>query len=204
MRSTRWPRGAVRGASSTLRWAGGCFATAAALTLTGCVPTPAEPAVTPSASASSSAPVVFASDEEALATARSTYERFVSTIDTVVAENGQRPERIDEFAVPTLAEEEKQGVQEFLENGFKISGRSLVTNAILQSRTENAGGTNVVTLYVCVDISDVEVMDRSGNSAVESTRPDQNSFEVTFDSGDDQPVGLLVSSTSVWNGGSVC
>jgi hypothetical protein len=203
MRSTRWTRGAERGASSTLRWAGGCLATAAALTLTGCVPTSAEPAVTPSASASASAPV-FASDEEALAAARSTYERFVSTIDTVVAEKGQRPERIDEFAVPTLAEEEKQGVQEFVKNGFEISGRSLVTNAILQSRTENAGGTNVVTLYVCVDISDVDVMDRSGNSAVESTRPDRTAFEVTFDSRDHQPVGLLVSSTSIWNGGGVC
>jgi hypothetical protein len=193
----------VRGASSTLRWAGGCFATAAALTLTGCVPTPAEPAVTPSASASSSAPV-FASDEEALAAARSTYERFVSTIDTVIAENGANPERIDELAVPAVAEEERRGIQEFASNGYRMSGRALITNAVLQSRANDADAMRVVRIYVCMDVSAIEIVDRDGNSVVQSTRPDQTAFEVSFDFRDGNSTELVVASESVWNGGGVC
>jgi hypothetical protein len=203
MRSTRWPRGAVRGASSTLRWAGGCFATAAALTLTGCVPTPAEPAVTPSASASSSAPV-FASDEEALAAARSTYERFVSTIDTVIAENGANPERIDELAVPALAEEEKQGIDGFVANGLRMTGRAQVTKAVFQSRSVNIDDTTVVTIYVCMDVAEIEILDSKGTSKVETTRPDRTALEVTLHSQGNEPTELLVASKSPWNGDGVC
>jgi hypothetical protein len=203
MLSTRWPRGTDRSASSALRWAGGCLATAALLSIAGCVPSTAEPAVTPSATASAAAPV-FASDEEALAAARGVYEQFVSTIDTVMAENGARPERIDEFAVPALADEEKKGIQEFVTKGYKVAGRASVTNAVLQSRVNDSGLKKVVTLYVCMDVSGIEVVDSTGTSIVEDTRPDRAALEVTFDAQKEKLTELVVASKSAWNGGGVC
>jgi hypothetical protein len=147
---------------------------------------------------------VFASDEEALAAARAHYEQFVATVDTVLLENGVSPERIDEFASPELAEKEKQGISEFAAKGYRMSGRALITNAVLQSRSESSDIANVVTLYVCMDVSDIDIVDSNGNSVVESTRPDQNAFEVTFDARSSGSMQLLVTSESVWNGGGVC
>jgi hypothetical protein len=205
MRSTRWPRGAVRGASSTLRWAGGCFATAAALTLTGCVPTPAEPAMTPSASASSSAPVVFASDEEALSAARNVYANFLEATDAVLAEEGRAPERINQFASPEVAEIEMASVAEFDENDYQLVGRAQITNATLQSHAgDDQRALPPVTLYVCVDVTEVDVLDRTGNSVVKPTRPDATTFEVTVDQLSQGSGHLIVVSKTVWRGETIC
>jgi hypothetical protein len=203
MRSTTWPGGADRGASTALRWAGGCLATATLLSIAGCVPSTPAPAATPSAKASAAAPV-FASDEEALAAARSTYEQFVSTVDTVIAENGASPGRIDAFATPALAAEEKQGIQDFVAKGYTVTGRAVVTNAVFQSRSRTGELEGVVTLYVCMDVSGIEITDSAGTSAVEDTRPDLAALEVTFDAQADKPSELVVASKSAWNGGGVC
>jgi hypothetical protein len=136
--------------------------------------------------------------------ARSTYEQFVSTVDTVIAENGASPGRIDAFATPALAAEEKQGIQDFVAVGHRMSGRAQITNAVLQSRSKVASTTNVAALYVCMDVSDIDIVDSDGNSVVQATRPDQTAFEVTFDAPDGNPTELLVASESVWNGGGVC
>jgi hypothetical protein len=159
--------------------------------------------VTPSATASAAAPV-FASDEEALAAAQSRYELFIATIDKVVAEGGAQVERIDQVAVPELAEEEKVGVRDFTSKGFRMTGRSQVTNAVLQSRSTDGGVTSVITIYACVDVSQIEVVDQTGTSVVQSTRPDQSAFEVTLSVPNGNLSELLVVSNSVWNGGGVC
>jgi hypothetical protein len=174
--------------------------------MTGCVPMPAEPAATPSPSASAGAPVVFASSsDEALALAREIYANFLDSTDAALASRGSEPERITEFASAEVASEELEGVEEFRTNGYQLVGQAQITNVILESHGGNA--QNVlppVTLYVCVNVAHVDVLDRDGNSVVKPSRPDATAFEVTLDDRPDHGAELIVVSKSVWSGGGVC
>jgi hypothetical protein len=202
MRSTRWPRGAVRGASSTLRWAGGCLATAAALTLTGCVPTPAEPAVTPSASASSSAPV-FASDEEALAAATTAYGEYLAISDRILNEGGSESERISEYVSADYLEQAVRGLSDFETRGIRLVGSSSYDTASLQSHVENDGLTTV-SIYVCLDVSATRILDPS---QADVTPPDRNTrapLEVEFQIPRATPARLLLAKSALWAGEDFC
>jgi hypothetical protein len=148
---------------------------------------------------------LFASDEEALAAARATYEAFLNATDTVMAEEGADPDRIDEFATPELASSEKASIFQFVERGDRLEGRAQVDSVSLQSYSGNdLGGSEEMTVYVCVDISTVDVLDKQGNSTVASTRPDRVPFQVTFEPVTTESPKLLVSSKTVWTGDGVC
>jgi len=147
---------------------------------------------------------LFASDEEALAAARTTYEAFLEVTDTVVAEGGANPERIDEFATPEIAILEKDGAQEFSENEYRLTGRTRLASLSFQSQFSDETGQLVVTAYACVDVSQVQVQDEEGVSVVSADRPDQSAFEVSFtSSGSNSPV-LIVAANERWYGDGVC
>jgi hypothetical protein len=203
MRSTRWPRGAVRGASSTLRWAGGCLATAAALTLTGCVPTPAEPAVTPSASASSSAPV-FASDEKALAAATKAYSDYQRAVDMALSTHDVH--ELPEYANGQALETARSSVAEFMAAGHRQVGESSATSlsfASLGGLRGDGSRDDPAQIYACLDFSDVDVLDAEGHSV---TSPDrQRSYSMTADLQlRADSLTLIVTREEVWSSDDVC
>ncbi|PRY67712.1 hypothetical protein B0I08_106321 [Glaciihabitans tibetensis] len=155
------------------------------------------------ATTSSPAPL-FASDEEALAAASAAYAAFLDATDSVIADGGAAPERIDEFATPDVARFEKEGVQRFVENGYQLAGRSRLTAAQFQSHSVDARGSHVATIYACVDISEVDVFNAKGESVVAPDRSDQTAFEVTFTQSPEDRTRLIVMANDVWEGGGIC
>jgi hypothetical protein len=168
----------------------------------------AESEEAPRAGGESSGPAtsapLFASDEEALAAARSTYEAFLNATDTVMAEGGVDPERIDEFATVEVASSEKASIAQFVERGDRIRGRAQVDSVALQSYSSDLGEGNEMTVYMCVDISEVVVYDEQGTSIVATARPNRIPFQVTFEAVPVKPPRLLVSSKAVWDGEGGC
>lgn len=168
----------------------------AALLLSGCVPEEAPPTAAPTPSSTP----VFASEEDALAAAEAAYAEFQDTSDSILAEGGSRPERIDAVATGEAASTERQGFSEFSAKGYRSVGKTTFDNVQLES-FDPANSSSTVRVYLCSDVSGVDVLDGSGVSVVAPTRPSRTSFEVGFDFIEGS---LLVSSKDVWTGGGIC
>ena len=181
--------------------AGCATALLATFALAGCVPTPTP---TPSTSAATDAPV-FASDEEALAAATEAYAGFLMMSDQILKDGGSNPERIREYASDELAMVEMKGYTDTQTKGLRSTGGSQFSNITIQAIDETQGNKlAVVTVYLCSDVSAVDVIDASGTSVVSPNRPDRTPFEVTFDLVSTDPMRLLVASADVWGGPGVC
>lgn len=147
----------------------------------------------------------FATDVEALEAARATYEGFLHATDAIMAEQGTAPDRVDEFATPAVADVEKGGFAELATRGGRMTGRSVVESVALQYyRPFEPDGIGVVSIYACVNVADIDVLDADGDSAVTPDRPDRTAFEAAFDTSADSPTGLRMSSKLVWAGEGVC
>jgi hypothetical protein len=160
----------------------------------------------PVTSESTNAPVPpSVSDKEVLASARTTYEAFLGVTDTIIAEGGIDPDRIDRWATPRIAELEKESIETFKESGNRMEGRARVASATLQSHSARSEPSlDIATIYVCVDVSAVDIINPEGQSTVAETRPDRIPFVVTLASGSENETHMLVSSKTVWSGEGVC
>jgi hypothetical protein len=174
-----------------------------ALCVTACTPEATRPSASPAAPATE-APL-FASDEEALNAARATYEGFLAASGAILEENGAYPERIDEYAIADVADDEKKGFATLAATGSRVIGRTVLDIAVLQSyRPMDSDGQDVVSIYACVNVSGVSVFDSGGQSIVAPDRPDKTAFEVSFDRSDAHPTKLRISSNVIWPGVGVC
>jgi hypothetical protein len=168
-----------------------------------CGCTPDEPQPKPSPASTSDAP--FADEDEALAAAQETYEEFMAVANSIMAEGGASPERLDAIATPSVAAFEKRGFEKLVARDLKVGGTSIVTTAILQSYTPTStDGRGIVVSYFCVDGSAVTVVDGSGASVVDESVPALTAFQVTFDLLETSPSRLVVSSKEVWVGAGIC
>ena len=178
--------------------AGCATALVATLALAGCVPTPTP---TPSTSAATDAPV-FASDEEALAAATEAYAAYLKVSDAVGSEGGSNPERYDGVASgPALANASKSAGQ-FRDMGAHSVGVTSFEVADLQSWGYDRERGTFVTLYLCDDVSQVDVFDSNGASIVSPDRPDRTPFEVSLTALVDSE--LQLASKDAWKGGNFC
>jgi hypothetical protein len=194
-----------RGMTSIIRPRTVAFTTIAAvlaLVLTGCAP---ESSPTPLIAAPTQNPPPYASGDEALAAAQSTYEEFMAVANQIIVDGGASPDRIDAVAAPAVAQVEKDGFTDFAGRKLTIEGRSTIRAAFLQSYApQSPEGRNVVTGYFCVDVSAVTVVDELGESLVQPTRPDATAFEVSFDLVETDPPKLVVSAKNVWGDDGIC
>ena len=177
------------------------IALAAAFLLTGCVPT--DPIVTPNPEPSSTP--IFATEEEALAAATAAYAAYVKVSDRILMDGGADPDRIMQVAGPVVAKEEKDGYGKFVERHYRSIGATTFDSMKLQSFSPySAGGKGVVSVYLCVDASKVDVLDENNVSVVSPDRPDRTGFEVGFDATSSRPFTLVVASKEVWTGSEFC
>ena len=188
--------------ASTRRKASALCALALLSTLVACA-TPAPPPE-PSPTATTTAPV-FATDAEALAAATEAYAAFSNASDDVFNDGGTDAGRI---SAVTSAEYSAALIKEFDDiraQSRRSIGRSNFDGVTLQQIDESAPrGTNVLSAYLCADISGTDVVDATGISVITSPRPSRTPFLVTFDWKDKDHNALVVSSQSVWNGDGVC
>ena len=171
------------------------------LTISGCFgDTPSyNPAAEPT-----TAPL-FASDEEALAAAEEAYRDYTSVVDSIFIDGGKDSERILEVATSAVAEIQDEGFQTASEKGLRSTGGTTIDSAVLQQyESTSLDGLAIVTIYVCVDVSAVDILDESGASVVNKNRVDRIPREVTFDSFPSSQSGLIVSNVEVWTGEDFC
>jgi Na+-transporting methylmalonyl-CoA/oxaloacetate decarboxylase gamma subunit len=177
------------------------LAALAVFALSGCF---AAAPVEPPASSPSAAPV-FASEEEALAAATEAYAAYLAVSDAVLGEGGAGPERVDEVARGSARDDALSSFESFAAKKFRSTGNTSFDRLILQGYSPgDTSPSEIVTAYVCVDISAVDVLDDTGASVVAPARPDFQAYEVAFGTKQENAAALIVSRAEAWAGSGVC
>ncbi|GAA3749442.1 hypothetical protein GCM10022239_25940 [Leifsonia bigeumensis] len=170
-------------------------ALAAVLLLAGCIP--GEPVITPEPDPD--ATPVFASDEEALAAATEAYAKYREVLDKIFIGGATDLSQLENVATGDQLQTESDAFAEVNERGLHSSGGTTFEVQELQQYDAGASdGKSIIIVYICENVSAVDVFDQSGASIVSSTRPDTSLYEVTFDWATKMN-DLLVSHKELWS-----
>ena len=171
------------------------------LLLAGCVPR--EPVITPEPDPASTP--VFASDDEALAAATEAYARYLEVSDQILADGGASPDRLKTVSTLEWFEKQVPGFEDARDRGLRSVGSTTFDTVSLQQYdSKSVDGIGIVRIYLCIDVSAVDVVDASGNSVVSDTRPDRSAVEVSFDTSEEGASIVLVASVDQWSGQDFC
>lgn len=162
--------------------------------LGGCVPQ--EPVVTPQPEPSSTP--VFASDEEALAAATDAYARYLKVADGIFSRGGEGASELETVVTGHQLDVEQEGFAAAVAQGLHSTGSTVFDGVELQQYDRASLGESVVVVYLCEDISGVDVLDRSGNSVKAHDLRSRSLYEVTFDLADGDSI-LKVSNKQPWS-----
>lgn len=170
----------------------------ALLVLSGCLPQ--SPTVTPTPQPSSTP--VFASDEEALAAAEAAYAEYLRVSDAITADGGANPERIEPLVTPERAPAEAEVFAKFASRLLHTQGATAFDSGSLQVYAEDGIGRASLGLYLCIDVTNVRILDSSG-SDVTPDRTNRLPLVVAFETRSGNP-NLLISGSDAWNGADFC
>jgi hypothetical protein len=159
--------------------------------LSGCAP--ADPVVTPQPEPSS-APL-FATEEEALAAATEAYAAYSTMFDQLLADGGADPGRLVEVAAGAQLDADTKALDDVRSKGLRGVGTASFDTVALQNYDPWTAESTVV-VYLCEDVTGVDVVDPSGLSVVSESRLDRVGYEVSFNRSDETK--LLVASKEVW------
>jgi hypothetical protein len=173
-------------------------ACACLIALSGCA-TPATPRAT--TNPPTAAPV-FESDEEALAAATEAYANYQQMADLIDNEGGLKPERIAPFVSERFLDTAIQQSEGFRERNLRSVGATTFMVDGVQSLNLTDSNDTVVSLYICDDVSGVDVLDEEGTSLVSENRVAVTPFQVTFalNAGNE----FVVDARDVWEGENFC
>jgi hypothetical protein len=165
------------------------------LTLAGCTtPEPTDPTPTPTSA--------FASEEEAFAAAEATYRAYVDALNQVDLSDPETFEPVYALTTGEANAEARQTFSQMHADGWSVGGISRPT-AI---RPRLAGGENLdrVEVAVCLDVSDVTLVDSGGTSMVTEDRPEVQSMLVTLVADQGVKTEMLISGFSGRDGEPTC
>lgn len=178
---------------------GTALAAVLVLGMTGCVGGDPLPTLPPTPSTTP----VFASEEEALAAAEEAYAAYLEMSNLISSEGGAEPERIATVAAGDLLDASFDGFATLRTNGWRTEGLSrLVASELQYADLAAEPEDEAVAAYVCVDVSGVDVLDSSGVSVVDPSRPDLQAFEVFFRLLAEG--GLIPVEREAWEATSIC
>lgn len=169
------------------------FALAAVVALTGCVPqaAPATPGPEPTFDP------VFASDEEALAAAEEAYGAYLRVVDLVFSEGGAHSEWLEDVAAGEYLSTLQADAGQMRDSGSRTVGVSHFRNVVVQHYDLESKDPGFLAVYLCDDISQVDMLNREGVSMVPPTVKTTSTMLVTFSVGSNGQ--LLVSNRELWN-----
>lgn len=191
----RRPRRVARGRVAAIAAVGATLG----VLLTGCVGAPA-PAPTPTEE-STVAPI-FASDEEALAAAEAAYERFIDTTTMITNNGGATSEELESVATGAALDEESDAAKRFREEGLRTIGTVTFRVHKLQSVARDADARTVITVYVCDDLREVDLLNAAGESMVVEGRVVDVPYIVAVTATDAN--NLRVSEKELWTRDNFC
>ncbi|HEY0248704.1 MAG TPA: hypothetical protein VGC45_10640 [Gryllotalpicola sp.] len=156
---------------------------------------------TPTRSSSPAPTPIFTSDADALAAATDVYKKYERASDEIAHEGGDKPERVRPYVSDAGYQHEVDEANKYKVERAHGLGYTVLNNVVLQSRVEQ-GGFATVRVYVCEDISDVDLVDQTGKSLVSADRADYIAYVVELRS--DMTRQLIIQSNTYWSGGGVC
>lgn len=171
-----------------------------ALALSGCIGAP-DP--TPTPSPPTSAAPIFASDEEALAAAEAAYERYLKVVDDLTHNGGEDPDKLRDVATVAYSSELLASLERLRERGDRTEGTTKYDGMRLAERNES-GGAAEVSVYLCLDVSDVRVIDAAGIDITPPDRVARTPIQAHFESSASNPALLLPSGSESWPGDDFC
>lgn len=165
--------------------------------LSGC--TPSDASAPPEPTSTFVAP--YATDEEALAAAEAAYAEYSRVSDQVLNEGGAQPERLTATTTGDFLDDSLGGLREFEAAGYRSTGSATNSSFVLQRYSPGAGPIEIIVIYLCNDVSAVEILDGSGNSVVNSERDDLATMQVSF-TFDEAQETLLIADQQLWESGT--
>ncbi len=172
---------------------------AATVLLSGCAPAAPPAAESPPPSSQP----IFASDAEALAAAEAAYAEYLAVGDSVLSGGGVDTESLLAVATGAALAGELETAESYASNGYRSIGTSKFDTLSIQN-VEDVNQGALVTVYLCADVSDVDVVSADGNSVVNADRRDRIPLEVGLLSSEEDASKLLVSRSKVWSGADFC
>lgn len=159
--------------------------------LAACVPAQEEVEPTPT----------FSSEAEAFAAAEATYREYVKALNAVDLSD---PETFEDVYAWTTGEANAGAREQFSRmhaDGWIVDGATEITLVEPEKRSQ---GLTDVSISVCVDISNVTVVDQAGVSVVEADRRDVQSMRITLVPERSSPTSLLISDIDGREGAPLC
>jgi hypothetical protein len=167
-----------------------------ALTLIGCAAPPPQ-APSPAASVAADVPA-FASDEEALAVATDAYAAYLAMRDLILSEMGANALRIDAVATNQAKESFSRDAADFEERQIRIVGSTKFDSVVLQGLSD----AGKVTIYVCNDVSQTDLIGPDGVSMVAADRNARSPWEVVVEVRSMSKA--FVEARTLWSGENFC
>ncbi|MGQ2913808.1 hypothetical protein [Microbacterium aurantiacum] len=160
--------------------------------LTGCAPDASEPTPTPS----------FSSDEDAFAAAEATYRAYVDALNQVDLSDPATFEPVYAWTTGDLNASDRTNYSRWHAEGYRILGDASILS--LSPAPAGVSPGAAVSLATCYDVSGVDVLDASGASLVDESRPDVQSLEIQFVEDTETTTGLAIESIGPATGETPC
>lgn len=155
--------------------------------LVGCTPAP-EPEPEPTKTE------LFASDEEAFAAAEETYTDYTEAVNAADLSSPESIEPVYALLVNPARAASKENY-----TTYHAEGITRVGDTRFDSFTPVSYEDGVITIRVCVDVSDVELVNEQGDSVVPADRVDRQPLEIEMVGGN-SPTGLVIRSNVIADG----
>lgn len=162
-----------------MSWATGALVLAA---LSACGDTDADPPPPPASSssptASSTSAATASPSEEAAADATALVRHYFATLDEIRTRPSSSLSALSTVAIGTQLSAQTKLVKKGRQKGLRQVGLTRVTQVTAQSvnldnSDPSAGKVPTVTVDVCWDVSDADLVDKNGQSVVSPDRPDR-------------------------------
>jgi Na+-transporting methylmalonyl-CoA/oxaloacetate decarboxylase gamma subunit len=168
------------------------------LALTGCTPEPAPRAS--ETTAPTDAPV-FASDEEALAAATEAYAAYLAAGDAAGESGSPSRNHFLSLSSGDAYEQDLSVGASFDAQGWKQVGSTSFDSMAIQSWAITTDEKWRIRVYVCLDVTNSDIVDSSGTSVSKADRSLRLPLEVAFvGAGQD----LQITESRVWSGSNFC
>ncbi|WP_354568835.1 hypothetical protein [Glaciihabitans sp. UYNi722] len=122
--------------------------------------------------------------------------------DQVFMDGGVNPERLKAVATGEQLKADLTGYETASDKKVHSTGGTTFEGSTLQQfKDSSTDGRAVIVIYLCEDVSKVDVLNSAGVSIVSSDRPNRVAYEIGFDSVPALSGQLFVSHKETWAGG---
>lgn len=139
-------------------------------------------------------PTGFASEEEAFAAAEETYRAYVDALNEVDLSDPATFEGVYAWTTGEANAGARKSFSQMHADGWTVSGTTTFDNVELRATALNEP-QGLVSIAVCIDVTDVGLLDESGDSMTSADRVDKQPLFVTF-SRAATSTGLSIDSSS--------